>query len=61
MFIIKIILFKNVSVLRSYGEIARLFNLPFNADSKCSCHASNVNVVFSLFNERECKEKGSIE
>jgi len=39
----------------------RLFNLPFRADSRCSCHASNVNVVFSLVNERECMEKGSIE
>ena len=31
------------------------------ADFRYSCHASNVNVVFSLFNERECIEKGSIE
>ena len=71
MFIIKIILFESVSVLfcvfhisfraRSYGKIVRLFNLPFRADSGCSCHASNVDVVFSLFNERECMEKGSIE
>jgi len=70
-FIIKIILFECVSVLfcifhisfgaRSYGKIARLFNLPFRADSRCSCHASNVNVVFSLFNEWECMEKGSIK
>ena len=69
-FITNIILFESVSVLfcvfhvslraRSYGKIARLFNLPFRADSRCSRHASNVNVVFSLFNERECTEKGSI-
>ena len=39
----------------------RLFNLPFRADSRCSCHTSNVNVVVSLFSERECMEKGSIE
>jgi len=30
----------------------------FRADSRCSCHESNVNVVFSLFNKRECMEKG---
>ena len=63
MFIIKIILFESVSVLfcvfdisfgaRSYGKIARLFNL--------STGEKKVNVVFSLFYERECMEKESIE
>ena len=75
MFIIKIILFDSVSVLfcvfhicfgaRSSGKIVSLSNFPtgkkFRADSRCSCYASNVNVVFSLFNERECMEKESIE
>ena len=71
MFIIKIILFESVCLInfcvfhisfgaRSYVKIARLFNLPtgkkFRADSRCSCHASNVNVVFDHFNERECME-----
>ena len=44
---------------QSYGKIVRLFNLPFRADSSCSCHTLNVNVVFSLFHARECMIKSS--
>ena len=69
MFMIKIILFESVSVLfcvfhisfgtRSFGKIVRLFNLPTGKKNSgltpgaVNCQASNVNVVFSLFNERE--------
>ena len=40
----------------------RLFDLPTGKkNSGLTPGASKVNVVFSLFNERECMEKGSIE
>jgi len=37
---------------QSYGKIVRLFNLPFRADSSCSCHALNV-MLFLASSMRE--------